>query len=126
MAQRWPNTTTWKLVERTFRAVAGPSWRRFAAAYLGVDRSDLRAAFDRDDMTGDELDAMHAAMRLAVDLKLADLKVERDAVRAANVVLLDLENERYTERRRIELEASDEGKRYSAYIKKFIAELEEA
>ncbi|MCK1341005.1 hypothetical protein IVB38_34570 [Bradyrhizobium sp. 38] len=61
--KRWPNTKNWRLLESTCRTIAGRSWRRTAAQILGEETPDLRRIYDRDDVDGATLEAMHRRLK---------------------------------------------------------------
>ncbi|CUT14532.1 hypothetical protein BF49_5612 [Bradyrhizobium sp.] len=69
MSRRRPNFPHWQLLHGTFRTCDGPSWRRAAASWLGVDPGELRNHFDRD-LSDEEINDLHAKLKARMDVYL--------------------------------------------------------
>ncbi|HMJ27283.1 MAG TPA: hypothetical protein VK512_01035 [Xanthobacteraceae bacterium] len=92
------STAHWQRLESTFRATYGWRWRAIAAGALGIERSQLRAAVDRE-MTHDDLCALEDTMMAEMSAYVSQLIAHIDRVREMHS---DVEAQRY---RRIKAKA---------------------
>ncbi|MBR0995609.1 hypothetical protein JQ580_33385 [Bradyrhizobium japonicum] len=126
MMERRPNTPHWQMIERTFRTVAGRSWRRAAAEALGIQRCYLRDLYDRVDITPAEIDHALECMNRALVARQAEIAAEHAAAAQVRCDVIAAQSVRHAEQRRLDEEAlhADDYERYRVHYARLKAELD--
>jgi hypothetical protein len=127
-SRRRPNTENWQLIERTCRKISRRGWRGVAAELLGVERHDLRDRYDRDDLTGPELDFLHAALKRGIEKHLQTAEEAIMHIARAAAVVRETQANRLAKLRR-DAEAAEragEHDHVAEFERSFFADLLEA
>jgi hypothetical protein len=128
MKRRRPNTQHWQLLEKTCRVISRRGWRRVAARLLYVERKDLRNRFDREDLSGPEIDFLHASLKRGIERHLAGAEAAILHIARTAAAVRSVQSDRLEALRR-EVEAAELAEAHAkmmAFERAFFADLLEA